>query len=89
VAGLTIGSITYGATLGVFLLGTWNRRANETGALIGFVVGLAAMIAIKFLTPLAWTWYVLVGTVITFVVGSLASIFAGRKSAEVVAPLTS
>jgi len=89
VAGLTIASITYGATLGVFLLGTWNRRANETGALIGFVVGLAAMIAIKFLTPLAWTWYVLVGTVITFAVGSLASIFAGRKSAEVVAPLTS
>ena len=77
VAGLTIASITYGATLGVFLLGTWNRRANETGALIGFVTGLAAMIAVKFLAPLAWTWYVLVGTVITFTVGSLASIFAG------------
>jgi len=76
VAGLTIASITYGATLGVFLLGTWNRRANETGALIGFVTGLAAMIAVKFLAPLAWTWYVLVGTVITFTVGSLASIFA-------------
>ncbi len=30
VAGLTITSITYGALLGVFLLGTWNRRANET-----------------------------------------------------------
>src|SRR6202162_2838933 len=89
VAGLTIASITYGATLGVFLLGTWNRRANETGALVGFVIGIAAVIAIKFLTPLAWTWYVLVGTVITFAVGSLASIFAGRKSAEVVAPLTS
>ena len=36
VAGLTIASITYGALLGVFLLGTWNRRANETGALVGF-----------------------------------------------------
>ena len=35
VAGLTIASITYGGLLGVFLLGTWNRRANETGALIG------------------------------------------------------
>src|ERR1700732_3196914 len=58
VAGLTIACITYGATLCVFLLGTWNRRANETGALIGFVTGLAAMIAVKFLTPLAWTWYV-------------------------------
>src|SRR6204780_5278421 len=33
VAGLTIASITYGALLGVFLLGTWNARANENGAL--------------------------------------------------------
>jgi SSS family solute:Na+ symporter len=84
VAGLTIASITYGATLGVFLLGTWNRRANETGALVGFVIGIAAVIAIKFLTPLAWTWYVLVGTVITFGAGSLASTFAGGARKEAV-----
>jgi Na+(H+)/acetate symporter ActP len=86
VAGLTIASITYGATLGVFLLGTWNRRANETGALVGFVSGLAAMIAIWRLTPLAFTWYVLVGTVITFAVGSLASLFPSGASKEVCAP---
>jgi solute:Na+ symporter, SSS family len=79
VAGLTIASITYGATLGVFLLGTWNYRANETGALIGFITGLMAMIAIKFLTPLAWTWYVLVGTIITFTVGSLGSMLANGR----------
>jgi solute:Na+ symporter, SSS family len=79
VAGLTIASITYGATLGVFLLGTWNHRANETGALIGFITGLMAMIAIKFLTPLAWTWYVLVGTIITFTVGSLGSMLANGR----------
>jgi len=83
VAGLTIASITYGATLGVFLLGTWNRRANENGALVGFVIGIASVIAIKFLTPLAWTWYVLVGTVITFAVGSLASTLAGGARKEV------
>ncbi|MGB8542352.1 MAG: sodium:solute symporter [Candidatus Acidiferrales bacterium] len=88
VAGLTIASITYGATLGVFLLGTWNRRANETGALAGFITGLAAMVAIKFLTPLAWTWYVLVGTLITFAAGSVASMLASGKSAEVVEPQT-
>ena len=88
VAGLTIASITYGATLGVFLLGTWNRRANETGALVGFVTGLAAMIAVRFLTPLAWTWYVLVGTVITFAVGSLASTFATGANGKARAPQT-
>jgi SSS family transporter len=79
VAGLTIASITYGVLLGVFLLGTWNRRANENGALVGFVIGLAAMLAIRHFTPLAWTWYVLVGTLITFAVGWFASLLAGRS----------
>jgi SSS family solute:Na+ symporter len=77
VAGLTIASITYGGLLGVFLLGTWNRRANENGALVGFVTGIVTMIAVWRWTPLAWTWYVLAGTVVTFAVGSLASL-AGR-----------
>jgi SSS family solute:Na+ symporter len=73
-AGLTIASITYGGLLGVFLLGSWNRRANETGALSGFVVGIATMMAVRFYTPLAFTWYVLAGTLITFAVGSAASL---------------
>jgi solute:Na+ symporter, SSS family len=75
IAGLTIASITYGAILGVFLLGTWNKRANETGALTGFVGGLATMIAVRFFSPLAWTWYVLVGTFVTYFVGTVASGF--------------
>jgi SSS family solute:Na+ symporter len=75
VAGLTIASITYGGLLGVFLLGTWNRRANQTGALTGFITGIAAMILVHRYTPLAFTWYVLAGTLITFAVGSLASLF--------------
>jgi solute:Na+ symporter, SSS family len=77
VAGLTIASITYGGLLGVFLLGTWNRRANESGALVGFATGILAMIAIHIYTPLAWTWYVVTGTLITFLVGSFASLAAG------------
>ena len=73
-AGLTIASITYGGLLGVFLLSTWNHRANETGALIGLAAGIASMIAVRFLTPLAFTWYVLAGTIVTFGVGSVASL---------------
>jgi SSS family solute:Na+ symporter len=76
VAGLTIASITYGALLGVFLLGTWNARANENGALVGFAAGLAALIAVNRFTPLAWTWYVLAGTIVTFFVGTIASEFS-------------
>lgn len=77
-AGLTIASITYGATLGVFLLAAWNRRANERGALSGFGAGLAVMIFLRIEFPLvlAWTWYVLVGTVITFATGSIVSLFS-------------
>jgi len=80
-AGLTIASITYGATLGVFLLGSWNRRAQEAGALAGFTAGLVAMISIRLFAPsaLAWTWYVLAGTIVTFTIGSLASTLAPSK----------
>ncbi|HYL68566.1 MAG TPA: sodium:solute symporter [Candidatus Limnocylindria bacterium] len=74
VAGLTITSITYGALLGVFLLGTWNRGATENGVLVGFMAGIVSLIAVRLFTPLAWTWYVLVGTAITFVIGSLVSL---------------
>jgi solute:Na+ symporter, SSS family len=77
-AGLTIASITGGAMLGVFLLGTWNQRANEAGALAGFVSGLAVvvLIALKFHAYVAWTWYVLIGTVVTFGMGSIVSMMA-------------
>ena len=73
-AGLQIFSITAGSLLGLFLLGTLNRRAAPRGALAGMVAGLTVMLAVRFFSPLAWTWYVLVGTVTTFVVGSAASL---------------
>jgi Na+/pantothenate symporter len=87
VAGLTIASITYGALLGVFLLGTWNKRANEGGALVGFAAGLATMIAVNRFTPLAWTWYVLTGTIVTFAVGTIASQFSRSATTPVDVPL--
>jgi Na+/proline symporter len=73
--GLTIASIVYQSLLGLFLLGILNRRATARGALVGMIAGLATMLAVKFGTPLAWTWYVLVGTATTFAVGSLMSLF--------------
>ena len=81
VAGLTISSITYGSLLGAFLLVIWNPRATGRGAIAGMVAGLVGMTAIHFFTPLAWTWYVLAGTIITFVTGSLVSI-TGTRSAN-------
>jgi SSS family solute:Na+ symporter len=80
VAGLTIASITWGGLLGTFLLGFWNRRANSAGAIAGMLAGIVAMIAVNRYTPLAWTWFVLVGTTITFSVGSLVSAVTPRES---------
>lgn len=77
-AGLTIASIVYGSLLGLFLLGILNARATANGALAGMIAGLAMMLYVKFGTKLAWTWYVLVGTVTTFAVGSLVSIMSNK-----------
>jgi hypothetical protein len=37
------------------------------------------MVFVVAYTPIAWTWYVAIGTVVTFVVGWVAS---GRRSAS-------
>jgi SSS family transporter len=73
-AGLSIASILYGSLLGVFLLGMLTRRVGEVGAMVGMVAGLAVMLYVKFLTPIAWTWYVLIGTTVTFLTGWFVSL---------------
>ncbi len=78
-AGLTIASITFGSLLGLFLLGFLVRRANATGALVGMLAGLAAMLVIQREKLLVWTWYVLAGALITFVAGVLVSLAAPRR----------
>jgi solute:Na+ symporter, SSS family len=72
-AGLTIASIVYGPMLGAFLLGVLTKRTTERGVMIGIGVSLAAMIGVRVLTPLAWTWYVLAGTAVCSGVGWIAS----------------
>ena len=42
--GLSIASVAYGSLLGVFLLGTLTRRANEAGTIVGMIVGLGVNI---------------------------------------------
>ena len=72
--GLSIASVAFGSLLGTFMLGVLTRRANENGSIIGMVAGLAVMIYVWQWTPIAWTWYVLIGTTVTFSVGYLASL---------------
>jgi len=74
-AGLSIASIIYGSLLGVFLLGLLTRRVGEIAAMCGMVAGLALMLYVRFATPIAFTWYVLIGTSMTFITGLVASMF--------------
>ncbi len=79
---LSIASLINGPVLGVFLVGTFLRRASEPPALIGMVVGTAVMLFIRFQTPIAWTWYALMGSAITFTVAWLASFAFAPASPE-------
>jgi solute:Na+ symporter, SSS family len=72
-AGLSIASLVYGPMLGAFLLGVLTPRSTGTGAIAGMAVSLATMLAVKSFTRLAWTWYVLVGTVLCVAVGIAVS----------------
>jgi solute:Na+ symporter, SSS family len=72
--GLSIASLVYGPMLGAFLLGVLTTRANQAGVVTGIGVSLAAMLLVKNYTALAWTWYVLVGTVICVTVGYSVSL---------------
>ncbi|MER3426591.1 MAG: hypothetical protein C4334_00615 [Pyrinomonas sp.] len=70
---LSVASLINGPVLGVFLIGTFLRRAGESAALVGMFIGIAVMLYLNFMTPLAWTWYVLVGSMVTFLAAWLAS----------------
>ena len=71
--GLQIASISYGALLGVFLLGVLTRRANQTGAAIGMLCGFAVEVYLWKFTAVPWTWWVAIGTAVTFGVGYILS----------------
>jgi Na+/proline symporter len=72
--GLAIASVAYGALLGVFLLGVLTKRATERGAMAGLFVGFFLNIFIWRFTAIPFTWYVMLGSVVTFAVGFIASV---------------
>src|SRR5881275_383304 len=72
--GLSIASVAYGALLGVFLLGVLTKRANERGAIVGMACGFATSLYVWLATKIPWTWYVVIGAVVTFTVGYIASL---------------
>lgn len=72
-AGLTVSSLPFGSLLGLFLLGTFDSRSNSNGCLVGMLAGLAAVLLVFRYTPVAFTWFVLIGACVTFAVGAIVS----------------
>ena len=83
--GLQIASVAYGALLGAFLLGVLTRRANQYGAMLGMLCGFAVELYLWRGTHIPWTWWVMVGTCVTFAIGWVGSVFASGKPKSVVA----
>lgn len=79
--GLQIASVAYGALLGVFLLGVLTRRANERGAMVGMLFGFGVELYLWLGTRVPWTWWVMIGTALTFGVGLIASSIPGSREA--------
>ena len=71
--GLQIASVAYGALLGVFLLGVLTKRANQRGAMVGMLFGFSVELYL-WGTHVPWTWWVMIGTTVTFAVGYASSL---------------
>lgn len=72
--GLQIASVAYGALLGVFLLGVLTKRANQSGAMVGMLCGFCVNLYIWLGTRVPLTWYVAIGTAVTFTIGYMVSL---------------
>lgn len=78
-AGLSIASVLYGALLGVFLLGVLTKRPGQKAAITGMLAGFAATFLLR--SHVAYTWWVLIGSAATFIVGYASSFFFDRRGA--------
>ena len=60
-AGLAVLSLAAGAILGAFLLGTLAPSIRERDVFVGMIAGLIVMAVVWSSTPIAFTWYLIIG----------------------------
>jgi SSS family transporter len=87
---LSVASLINGPILGVFLVGSFLKKSTQKEALIGMLVSIAFMTFLIYLevvkrfgiykeaTPIAWTWYVLIGSSTTFITAWILTLFRRR-----------
>ncbi|MEY3284329.1 MAG: Sodium/glucose cotransporter [Acidobacteriota bacterium] len=79
---LGIASFTNGVILGLFFLGTFTKRVQQRAAFVGIIAGASVMLYVKLQTGVSWQWYVLIGSVTTFIVGILTSLVDRKEPGQ-------
>ncbi len=75
---LGIASLVYGGLLGAFALGVLTRRPGQWAAVIGVGVGIGLTTLLR--GQMAWPWYALFGSVVTFVTGlAVTAVWPGSR----------
>jgi SSS family solute:Na+ symporter len=75
------GSFIYGSLLGVFILAILTRRATALGAFWGLIAGMAVVLVVALMTPIAFLWHNLIGAAVVVVVGMAISYAEPRPAA--------
>lgn len=77
---LGVAGLINGPILGVFLVGTFIKRANQNAALVAMITSIALMLYIYFGTKIAFPWYPVIGSLTTLAVAFLASLVIKTKT---------
>jgi SSS family solute:Na+ symporter len=78
---LGIASLVYGGLLGAFALGVFTKRPGQGSVVVGVAAGIGLVTVLR--DAMAWPWYAMVGSLVTFVVGWLVSYAAGAARGKV------
>jgi SSS family transporter len=78
-----INSFLGGPILGIFLLGMLTRRPRGGAAISGAVAGLASVVLIALKTQVAFFYYAIVGTIVTFGAGWLLSLLQSEPAQRI------
>jgi len=68
---LAVASLVYGGLLGAFALGIFSTRADGRSVTVGVAVGIGVVTVVWAVAAdrVAWPWFVLIGSVVTYAVG--------------------
>lgn len=80
---LGIAGLINGPILGVFLVGTFIKKAGQTSALIGMLTSISVMLYVFFGTKIAFPWYPVIGSLTTLIVAFLSSLMVSDKNEKI------